>query len=94
MAFEDVAVVALESSQRCDVADDNEIVTVKKETSQRGEAPGHKPVVVADGFSKRLDWCRGVPDATLAVISRILGELLFQVVFLSMRRRTASLFVR
>ena len=82
MAFEDVAVVALESSQRCDVADDNEIVTVKKETSQRGEAPGHKPVVVADGPPKRLAWCCDVVD----ILSSIFCNNLFEIIFLGMRK--------
>jgi hypothetical protein len=59
MSFENVAVVALEGTQRCNVADDDEIVSVKKEAGQSSKTPGHKPVVVADGPPERLVWCSG-----------------------------------
>ena len=59
MSFEYVAIVALKGTQRCDVADDDEIVTVKKEAGQCSKTPSHKSVVVADGPPERLVWCSG-----------------------------------
>jgi hypothetical protein len=86
----DAAVVALESTQRCDVADDDKIVTVKKQTAQSSETPYHKPVIVADSLSKRFRWCSSVVDIPFGALC---GKL-FEVIFLGMRRRSASLFIR
>lgn len=90
MASVDAAIVALEGTQRRDVADDDEIVTVKKKSTQSSKAPEHKPEVIANGASKRFNCCSSVVD----ILFGILSDHLLEIKFLGMRRSGASLLIR